>query len=329
MNTRRLGRTGPHTAAFGLGCMGMSDAYGPSDETESEATIHAALDAGINLIDTGDFYAMGHNEMLIGRALRRVPRDKYLLSVKFGAQRGPDGQFLGFDASPNAVKTALAYSLKRLGTDYIDIYRPARLDPKVPIEDTVGAIADMVTAGYVRHIGLSEVGVDTIRRANAVHPICDLQIEYSLMSRGLEDEILPVLRDLGIGVTAYGILSRGLIGSAAPTTGYRAHLPRFQGEALKANLALVAALGAIAKERGVNVAQLAAAWVASRGDDIVPLAGARKRTHLADFIDAAELTLSPADIARIEAAVPAAAVAGDRYPAAQMGMLDSERRMAS
>ena len=329
MNTRRLGRSGPHVSTFGLGCMGMSDFYGPANETESEATIHAALDAGINLIDTGDFYAMGHNEMLIGRALRRVPRDKYLLSVKFGAQRGPDGQFFGFDASPNAVKTALAYSLKRLDTDYIDIYRPARLDPKVPIEDTVGAIADMVKAGYVRFIGLSEVGVDTIRRAQAVHPICDLQIEYSLMSRGVEAEILPALRELGIGVTAYGILSRGLIGSSAPTSGHRAAMPRFQGENLQRNLALVAALEAIAKEKGVNVAQLAAAWVASRGDDIVPLAGARKRTQLADFIDADELTLSPADIARMEAAVPAAAVAGDRYPAVQMGMLDSERRKAS
>jgi aryl-alcohol dehydrogenase-like predicted oxidoreductase len=326
MKTRRLGRTGPHTAVFGLGCMGMSDFYGAADEGESIATIHAALEAGFDLLDTGDFYAMGHNEMLLARALKGVPRDKYLLSVKFGAQRGPDNQFIGFDSSPNAVKTALAYSLKRLNTDHVDIYRPARLDPKVPIEDTIGAIADMVKAGYVRHVGLSEVGVETIRRANAVHSICDLQIEYSLMSRGVEAEILPVLRELGIGVTAYGVLSRGLIGSAAPATGYRAHLPRFQGEALQANLALVAALNAIAQEKGVNVAQLAAAWVASRGDDIVPLAGACRRTQLADFIDAADLTLSAAELARIEAAVPAEAVVGDRYQAEQMAMLDSERR---
>jgi aryl-alcohol dehydrogenase-like predicted oxidoreductase len=331
MKTRRLGQSGPQVSAFGLGCMGMSDFYGPADETESEATIHATLDAGINLLDTGDFYGMGHNEMLLGRALRGVPRDRYLLSVKFGAQRAPDGQFLGYDASPNAIKTALSYSLKRLNTDYIDVYRPARLDPKVPIEDTVGAIAEMVKAGYVRYVGLSEVGVETIRRAQATHPICDLQIEYSLMTRGVEDEILPALRELGIAVTAYGILSRGLIGSANVVTGggYRSHMPRFQGEALKTNLALVAALEQIAREKGVTVAQLAAAWVLSRGDDIVPLAGARKRTQLADFVAASDLALSPADLARIEATVPAAAVAGDRYPAAQMGMLDSERRIAS
>lgn len=329
MKMRNLGQSGPQVSAIGLGCMGMSGVYGPADESESVATIHAALGAGITLLDTGDFYAMGHNELLLARALRDVPRDKYLLSVKFGAQRGPDGQFLGFDASPNAVKTALSYSLKRLNTDYIDIYRPARLDPKVPIEDTVGAVADMVKAGYVRYIGLSEVGVDTIRRAQATHPICDLQIEYALMTRGVEDEILPVLRELGIGVTAYGVLSRGLIGSSDPLTGYRAHLPRFQGEAFKANLALVGALEQVAKEKGVNVAQLAAAWVLSRGDDIVPLAGARKRTQLADFIDAADLVLSAEDLARIEAAIPAAAVVGDRYPAPQMAMLDSERRKAS
>jgi aryl-alcohol dehydrogenase-like predicted oxidoreductase len=329
VKTRRLGQSGPQVSAFGLGCMGMSEVYGPADETESEATIHAALDAGMTLLDTGDFYAMGHNEMLLGRALRGVPRDKYLLSVKFGAQRAPGGQFIGFDTSPNALKTALSYSLKRLNTDYIDIYRPARLDPKVPIEDTVGAIAEMVKAGYVRHIGLSEVGVATIRRAQATHPICDLQIEYSLMTRGVEDEILPVLRQLGIAVTAYGVLSRGLIGSSNPLAGHRGIMPRFQGEALKTNLALVAALETVAKDKGVYVAQLAAAWVLSRGDDIVPLVGARKRKQLADFIAASDLVLSPADLARIEAAVPATAVAGDRYPAIQMGMLDSERRIAS
>jgi aryl-alcohol dehydrogenase-like predicted oxidoreductase len=329
MKTRRLGQSGPQTAAFGLGCMAMSNVYGPADETESVATIHAALDAGITLLDTGDFYGMGHNEMLLARALQGVPRDRYLLSVKFGAQLNPDSQFIGFDTSPNAVKTALTYSLKRLKVDYIDIYRPARLDPKVPIEDTIDAIADMVKAGYVRHIGLSEVGVDTIRRAHAVHPICDLQIEYGLMTRGVEHEILPVLRELSIGVTAYGVLSRGLIGSSRQGTGYRPHIPRFQGENLQKNLALVSALEAVAREKGVNVVQLAAAWVLSRGDDIVPLAGARKHSQLADFIAAADLVLSDIDLARIEAAMPASAVAGDRYPAAQMVMLDSERRVVS
>lgn len=331
MNMRRLGRSGPQVSAFGLGCMGMSDFYGPADEHESEATVRAALDAGVTLFDTGDFYGMGHNEVLIARALRAVPRERYLLSVKFGAQRSPDGQFLGYDASPKAVKTALAYSLKRLGTDYIDIYRPARLDPNVAIEDTVAAIAEMVKAGYVRYVGLSEVAPDTIRRAHAVHPICDLQIEYSLMSRGIEAEILPTLRELGVGLTAYGVLSRGLIGSAGATksVGFRSHLPRFQGENLRHNLSLVSALEQVARRKGANVAQLAAAWVLSRGADVIPLAGARKRTQLADFIVAADMVLSSEDIAAIEAAVPPSAVRGGRYPASHAGDLDSERAMAS
>jgi aryl-alcohol dehydrogenase-like predicted oxidoreductase len=311
--------------------MAMSHAYGPADESESEATIHAALDAGVTLFDTGDFYGMGHNEMLLGRVLRGVPRERYMLSVKFGAQRGPDGQFIGHDTSPSAMKTALGYSLKRLNTDHIDVYRPARLDLKVPIEETIGAIGDMVKAGYVRHVGLSEVGAATIRRANATHPISDLQIEYSLLTRGVEHEILPTLRDLGIAVTAYGVLSRGLIGSAtaAQGDGARAHMPRFQGENLRKNLALVTALEAVAADKGVNVVQLAAAWVLSRGDDIVPLAGSRKPSQLADFTAAVELVLSPTEIARIETAMPAAAVVGERYAASQMRMLDSERRKAS
>ena len=329
MNIRTLGRTGPQTSALGLGAMGMSGMYGPADRAASLATVDAALEAGINLIDTGDFYGMGHNEMLLGEALKGR-RDRVLLSVKFGAQRGPDGAFLGFDGRPQAVKSALAYSLRRLQTDHVDIYRPARLDPTVPIEDTIGAVADLVKAGYVRHIGLSEVGSETIRRAAAVHPIVDLQIEYSLISRGIEDGILATCRELGIGITAYGVLSRGLISghwTAAPATGgdFRAHSPRFQGENLAVNLALVEALRAVAQARGVTVAQIAIAWVMAQGEDIVPLIGARRPERLAEALGALAIALTPQDLAAIEAAAPKGAAAGDRYAAAQMAMLDSER----
>jgi aryl-alcohol dehydrogenase-like predicted oxidoreductase len=311
--------------------MGMSGIYGVAERDESIATIHAALDGGVNLLDTGDFYGMGHNEMLIGEALAGRNRDEVLISVKFGAQRGPDGSWLGYDASPAAVKTALAYSLQRLRTDHIDIYRPARLDAKVPIEETVGAIAEMVQAGYVRHIGLSEVGAETIRRAAAVHPICDLQIEYSLISRGIERSILPACRELGIGITAYGVLSRGLISGhyradAQPQAGdMRGHMPRFQGENLQHNLALVDELRAIAEANGATVAQIAFAWVISRGEDIVPLVGARRRDQLAEALGALELTLTPEELERIERAIPPDAAAGDRYAAPQMAQLDSER----
>jgi aryl-alcohol dehydrogenase-like predicted oxidoreductase len=330
MQTRQLGRTGPHVAHLGLGAMGMSDLYGPADRAESIATIHAALDAGMTLIDTGDFYGMGHNEMLIAEALAGRPRDRFQLSVKFGAMRDPAGNWSGGDARPVAVKNALAYTLRRLGTDHVDIYRPARLDPAVPIEDTVGAIAEMVQAGYVRHIGLSEVGAETIRRAAAVHPIADLQIEYSLVSRGVEAAILPVLRELGIGMTAYGVLSRGLIsghwqaGSTGPQD-FRTWSPRFQDGNVEANLALVAALRRVAQGLGATVAQVAIAWVAAQGYDIVPLVGARRRDRLAEALGAASLTLSPADLAAIEAAMPAGAVAGQRYAAPLMANLDSER----
>ncbi|MEO8621753.1 MAG: aldo/keto reductase [bacterium] len=329
MHTHQLGANGPTVSAIGLGCMGMSDLYGPTDRTESIATIHAALDVGITLIDTGDFYGMGHNEMLIGEALRGVARDRVQISVKFGAQRGPDGMWLGYDARPSAVKTALAYTLKRLGTDYVDIYRPARVDPNVPIEETVGAIAEMVTAGYVRHIGLSEASSDTVRRALAEHPIADLQIEYSLVSRGVEDDILPSLRDLGVGMTAYGILSRGLLSERAAESaqrgGFRSHLPRFTGDNLRHNLTLVEALREIAWDKSITVPQLAIAWILSRGGDIVPLLGARRRDRLTEALGAFDVRLTSDDLARIEAAVPPGAVAGDRYSAAQMGMLDSER----
>ncbi len=329
MQTRKLGTTGPKVSAIGLGAMGMSDFYGEADRAESLATLAAAVEAGITLIDTGDFYGMGHNEMLIGEALRTLPRDKLVLSVKFGGQRGPDGAFLGFDARPNAVKTALAYTLKRLGVDHIDVYRPARLDPAVPIEDTVGAIAELVRAGYVRHIGLSEVGAETLRRAAAVHPIADLQIEYSLISRGIEASILPTCRELGIGVTAYGVLARGLISghavSMAAAGDFRSHSPRFQGENLQKNLELAERLRAAAESIGLTPAQAAIAWVAAQGPDIVPLVGARRRDRLAEALGAVSAELTPQAVAALEQAVPKDAAAGERYPAMQMAMLDSEK----
>jgi aryl-alcohol dehydrogenase-like predicted oxidoreductase len=331
--TTTLGSQGPTISRLGLGCMAMSGVYGPADEAESIATIHAALDAGINLIDTGDFYGMGHNEMLIGRALAGRDRDQALISVKFGAQRGPDGGWLGYDARPAAVKTALAYSLQRLRTDHVDIYRPARLDPQVPIEETIGAIAELVQAGYVRSIGLSEVGTETIRRAAGVHPIVDLQIEYSLISRGIEPEILPVCRELGIAITAYGVLSRGLIGGhwspdRRPLPGdSRDRFPRFQGENAQRNLALVDQLRVLAEAQGASVAQLAIAWVLSRGEDIVPLIGARTRERLQEALAAQTLArrLTAEELEQVERAMPADAAVGERYAQAQMAALDSER----
>jgi aryl-alcohol dehydrogenase-like predicted oxidoreductase len=311
--------------------MGMSDVYGNTDRNESFATLRAALDAGMTLLDTGDFYGMGHNEMLLGEALAGRRRDSYLLSVKFGAQRGPDGAWLGYDASPAAVKTAVAYSLKRLRTDYIDIYRPARLDPKVPIEETAGAIGDLVKAGYVRYFGLSEMSAQTVRRAHTVLPVCDLQIEYSLISRGIEDAILPSCRELGIGITAYGILARGLISGHwskqrnTDARDFRTHNPRFQGENLEHNLALVELLRELADQRGVSVAQLAIAWVLARGEDIVPLVGARSPHRLQEALGALDVRLSAADLAAIERAVPAGAAAGDRYNKHGMASLDSEK----
>jgi aryl-alcohol dehydrogenase-like predicted oxidoreductase len=306
--------------------MGMSGMYGPADERESIATIHAALDAGITLLDTGDYYGAGHNELLIGRALRDRP-GQALLSVKFGALRGPDGSWLGMDARPAALKNFLSYTLERLGVDHIDIYRPGRLDPAVPIEETVGAIADLIKAGYIRAIGLSEVGPDTIRRAQAVHPISDLQIEYSLVSRGPEAAIFPVVAELGIGVTAYGVLSRGLLSGStpAPHSDFRAYLPRFSGENRERNARLIEALQRVAAERGASAAQLAIAWVLAKSPTIVPVIGARTRAQLTESLGALQVTLPPADLARIEDAVPATAVAGSRYDERQMRILDSER----
>jgi len=330
MRHRRLGSE-LSVGALGLGCMGMSGPYGPADREESIATIRAARDAGVTLLDTGDYYGMGHNEMLIREALQAGRREDVVISVKFGALRDPKGAWLGFDARPEAVKTFISYTLQRLGTDYVDIYRPGRVDPRVPIEDTVGAIADLIAQGYVRHVGLSEAGADTIRRAHAVHPVTDLQIEYSLISRGLEDSILPTCRELGVGITAYGVLSRGLMSGhwtkdrAVRPGDFRSFAPRFKGENLEHNLALVEALRAVAQVRDVTVAQLSVAWVLSRGEDILPLVGARRRDRLAEALGALELDLAPEDLEAIEAAVPRGSAAGERYGPHAMESLDSER----
>jgi pyridoxine 4-dehydrogenase len=308
--------------------MGMSGTYGPADDAQSVRTIQAALDSGVTLLDTGDFYGMGHNELLLRQALADGRRKKVVLSVKFGALRAPDGSWTGYDARPAAVKNFLAYTLKRLGTDFVDIYRPARVDPRVPIEDTVGAIADLITAGYVRHAGLSEASADTIGRAHAISPIVDVQLEYSLMSRGIEQDILPAIRSLGIPVTAYGVLSRGLLSGQMQTSSAdirTARFPRFQGENLAHNLVLADALGRVARSLGVTTAQAAIAWVLSRGPDIVPVIGSRTPERLEEALAATELALGPDAIARIEQAVPAEKVLGTRYEPHQMAHLDSER----
>ena len=330
LRRRQLGSTGPAVSVLGLGCMGMSDVYGPADENESVATIHAALDAGVTLLDTGDFYGMGHNELLIRSALRGRARDDVALSLKFGVMRSPDRMILGIDARPASVKNFLTYSLRRLGTDYVDIYRPARVDPAVPIEDSVGAIAELIEAGYVRYVGLSEAGADTVRRAHAVHPVVDVQIEYSLLSRGIEADILPTCRELGVGLTAYGVLCRGLLSGhwsqeqrLAPGD-FRGASPRFREGNLEHNLTLVEALRPVADARGATVAQLAIAWVLSRGDDIVPLVGARRRDRLAEAIRAVDLDLAAGDVAAIEQTVPPGSAAGERYDDRQMAILDSE-----
>ena len=331
MEQHRLGTSGPTVSALALGCMGMSDFYGPTDRSESIATIRAALDAGINLLDTGDFYGMGHNEMLIREALASVGSRNVQISVKFGALRGPDRSWLGYDSRPVAIRNFLSYSLQRLGVEAIDIYRPARLDPSVPIEDTIGAMAELKQAGYIKHIGLSEVGSETIRRAHKVHPIADLQIEYSLISRGIESDILKTCRELGIGITAYGVLSRGLISGhwskdRNMQADFRHNAPRFQGDNLDRNLALVETLRRIAGEIGAPPAQVAIAWVAAQGRDIVPLVGARRRDRLTEALGALDVKLSETHLAALANAFPPDIAAGGRYQDAQLVHLDSERR---
>ncbi|MFM0289490.1 aldo/keto reductase [Paraburkholderia megapolitana] len=328
MKHRKLGSTGPTVSAIGLGCMGMSDAYGPTDRSESIATIQAALHDGVTLIDTGDFYASGLNELLIAEALNGIARDRYQLSVKFGGVRDPAGGWGPMDGRPEVVRNYLAYSLRRLNVDHIDIYRVGGLDRSVPIEDTIGALADCVQKGWIRHIGLSEVGEDTIRRAAAVHPVADLQIEYSLLSRGIEDRILPTCRELGIAITAYGVLCRGLLsGHWHPngTTDFRSISPRFQGDNLAANLQLVEQLARVASTKGVTTTQLAIAWALAQGEDIIPIVGARRRERLAEALGSLDVTLSEDDLVSIERAIPKGAAKGARYPEAMLEHLDSER----
>jgi len=322
----QLGKTGPQVFPLGLGCMGFSGMYGATDDAASVATIQAAIDAGITLIDTGDFYGMGHNEMLVGRAIAGR-RDQVQLSVKFGGLRGPDSSWIGFDARPVAVKNFAAYSLRRLGVEVIDVYRPARVDPAVPIEDTIGAIADLIKAGYVKHIGLSEVGVETIARAQSVHPIVDLQIEYALVTRGPEAKIFPLLEQTGVSATLYGIFSRGLLTGSKPAGkgDYRQHLPRFTGDSQAKNERVVASVHAFAKARDLTPGQLAVAWALAKQPKFVPIVGAKNRKQLADSLAALDKPLSAKDVTELEALVPADAIAGTRYGAEQMAHLDSEK----
>lgn len=332
MNVRELGKNGPEVSAIGLGCMGMSDHYGPADDTESKATIQAALDNGITLLDTADFYGMGHNELLIKDAISGRKREEVIISAKYGPMKDPKGRWTGIDNSPAAMKNFLTYTLTRLGTDYVDIYRPTRITPKDNIEEIIKSLTDMVKAGYIKHIGLSEVSAETLRKANDIHPISDLQIEYSLFTRGIEDEILPVCRELGIGITAYGVLSRGLLSGhwdenrELTVDDFRKYAPRFKKGNLEENLKLSGVLKEIAKERGITTAQAAIGWVLAKGDDIVPLLGIRNRERLNESLGAIDVNFTDDEIKRIENAIPKDAVIGERYPRPQMALLDSEKK---
>ena len=327
MQTRKLGQQGLEVSALGLGCMGMSDFYGGRDEAEAVATINRALDLGVTFLDTADMYGVGANEELVGRVVR-TRREWVVVATKFGNIRGEDGSFKGVNGRPDYVRQACDASLKRSGLDVIDLYYQHRVDPNVPIEETVGAMAELVAVGKVKYLGLSEAAPATIRRAHAVHPITALQTEYSLWSRDVEAEILPICRELGIGFVPYSPLGRGFLTGQIKSPDdldqgdSRRNHPRFQGEAFQKNLDLVAAIGAMASDKGCTPAQLALAWVLAQGRDIVPIPGTKRRTYLQDNLGALDVELTQYDLARVDEVLPPGAAAGMRYPQASMASID-------